>query len=205
MPFEERAGLSPLVHLDDVQLMETYVLASDHAHLAECGQCKARFEELAISLEQMRDDAVSEADSVFTAEKLHEQRDRILRRLERQGHPAEVLPFPSRSTQYPGVHRVLGPARRWIAGAAAAGMAAGLFLGFAMDHRAGSTAGNRIFPPSMGPEAMVWTRADVDGRDEQILSEIEDALMGPRRVLELRALDVMTTPPELQEASLDIR
>ncbi len=39
-------------------------------------------------------------------------------------------------------------------------------------------------------------------RDEQMLTDIEDALTSPsRRVHELRALDAMTTPPELQEAS----
>ena len=38
-------------------------------------------------------------------------------------------------------------------------------------------------------------------KDEQVITEIEDALTGPRRVLELNALDAMTTPAELQEAS----
>ena len=203
MPFEER-----IPHLTDDQLMETYVLASDNDHLAVCRQCRTRFDDLAQALEQIREDAVREADSVFTGERLHDQRERILRRLERLGHPAEVLLFPSRSAPHPVVRRVLGPARRWIAGAAAAGLAAGLFLGFAMDRRAGTfsaRAGNRTLQAPAASEAMAWTRVAADARDEQILSEIEDALVGPRRVLELRALDVMTTPPELQEASLDIR
>lgn len=166
-----------------------------------------RFEneaDLARALEQVREDAVYEADQVFTSEKLHEQRDRILRRLERQGHPAEVLLFPSRAAQYPAVRRVLGPARRWIAGAAAAGLAAGLFLGFAMDRRAGSLAGNRTLQAPDATEALAWARHVSDSRDDQMLTEIEDALVGPRRNLELRDLDVMTTPVELQRASFDI-
>ena len=203
MRFEERAGTSPATHLDDAQLMEAYVLASDHAHLAECAHCKARFEGLGAALEQMREDAVLEADRVFTSEKLHEQRDRILRRLERQGHPAEVLPFPSRSPQYPAVNRVLGPARRWIAGAAAAGLAAGVFLGFAVDHSASMGRGNRMLQAPAIAEAIARTRR-VDPRDEVIMSDIEDALVGPRHVLELQAIDVMTTPADLQRASFDL-
>ncbi|MCM3881905.1 MAG: hypothetical protein ND807_17495 [Vicinamibacterales bacterium] len=185
--------------------MESYVVAGDHQHLSECGQCKARFDDLARALEQIREDAVREADAVFTNDRLHEQRDRILRRLERQGHPAEVLLFPGHSSPNPVVRRVLGPARRWVAGAAAAGLAAGLFLGFAMDRRASSGAASRLLQAPAAAESIARARYVADSRDEQILMEIEDALDGPRRVLELRAIDVMTTPPELQEASLDIR
>jgi hypothetical protein len=191
------------MHLDDAQLMEAYVLASDRAHIAECASCQARFDDLAVALERMREDAVSEADRVFTSEKLHEQRDRILRRLERQGHPAEVLPFPSRSPQYPAVNRVLGPARRWIAGAAAAGLAAGVFLGFAVDHSASVRMGTRMLQPPAITDAMARMHR-ADPRDERILSDIEDALVGPRHVLELQAIDVMTTPADLQRASFDL-
>jgi hypothetical protein len=155
------------------------------------------------TLEQVRDEAIREADAVFTAERLHDQRDRILRRLERLGRPAEVLLFPGRS--HPAVRRVLGPARRWIAGAAAAGLAAGLFLGFAMDRRVTSQAGNRLLQAPAVTEAMAWPRHVSDLGDDEILTEIEDVLAGPRRVMELRALDMMTTPPELREASVDLQ
>jgi hypothetical protein len=195
----------PLPHLGDDHLMECNVLASDHQHLAECGRCKARFDDLARALEQIREDALHEADAVFTNERLHDQRDRILRRIERQGHPAEVLLFPGRAAQHPVVRRVIGPARRWVAGAAAAGLAAGLFLGFAMDRRASAGAADHLLQAPAGAEVIARARYVADSRDEQILWEIEDALAGPRRLLELRAIDVMTTPPELQEASLDIR
>jgi hypothetical protein len=116
-----------------------------------------------------------------------------------------VLLFPSGPAQHAVVRRVLGPARRWVAGAAAAGLAAGLFLGFAMDHRSASQLGDRFLPTAAPAETSARARLVVDSRDEQLLSDIEDSLVGPRRVLELRALDLMTTPPELQEASLDIR
>lgn len=156
------------------------------------------------ALEQVRDEAIREADAVFTADRLHNQRERILRRLERLGHPAEVLLFPGRSS-HPVVRRVLGPARRWVAGAAAAGLAAGLFLGFVMDHRVPSPVGNRVLQAPAITEAMAWPRHTSDLGDDEILTEIEDVLAGPRRVNELRALDIMTTPPELQEASFDLQ
>jgi hypothetical protein len=203
MHFEPRHATRGL-HLSDDQLLESYVLLSDHPHLNDCAQCRARFNELARSLDYMREDAIRDADRVFTGDVLHDQRERIMRRLERQGHPAEVLMFPTRSDQH-AVRRVFGPARRWIAGAAAAGLAAGLFLGFAMDRRSTSRAATRMLQAPTVTEAIARARYVSDPRDEQILIEIEDALVGPRRVIELRALDVLTTPPELQEASLDIR
>ena len=89
--------LSP--HLSDDQLMEAYVLTGEDPHLIACRKCKARFDDLVRALEQVREDAVREADSVFTSEQLHEQRDRIMRRLERHGHPAEVVMFPQRASE----------------------------------------------------------------------------------------------------------
>jgi hypothetical protein len=202
---DDRIALISGPHLSDDQLMETCVLATDNRHLTLCRQCKARFDDLTRVLEQMREDAVREADSVFTPERLHDQRDRILRRLERHGHAADVLRFPHHAHSHQTVRRVLGPARRWVAGAAAAGLAAGLFLGFAMDRRVVSRAAAERLKaaPVALTEAVVWQRP-TDPRDEQLLMEIEDALTGSR-VIELRALDAMTTPPEIQEASFDPR
>lgn len=199
------SGSHPGAHLSDDQLLETYVLAADNRHLAACRQCQARLDDLARTLEQIREDAAREADSVFDAERLHDQRDRILRRLERQSHPAEVLVFPGRSAPQQAVRRVFGPAGRWIAAAAAAGLAAGLFLGFAMDRRVTSRAASRVVQAPVVADARVWPVSTADARNEQMLIEIEDALVGPRHLLELRALDVMTTPPEILEASLDPR
>ena len=121
--------------------METYVLGGDNRHLAACRPCKARFDELVrIACSMMHEAASQEADSAFTADRLHDQRDRIMRRIERHDHPAEVVAFPHQRvpSHVPTVHRMLGPARRWVAGAAAAGLAAGMFLGFAMDRRSTS-------------------------------------------------------------------
>jgi hypothetical protein len=198
MESEERlanltAHVSP--HLSDDQLMESYVLDGENRHLTVCRQCKVRFDDLARALERIREDALREADDVFNAERLHAQRDRVMRRLERHGHPADVVMFPSRAVGHPAV-RIFGPARRWVAAAAAAGLAAGMFLGFEMDRRAPRA--------DIGPAAQASETADAwqaaMARDDQFFIEIDDALMRGRAI-ELRAIDAMTTPVEIREVS----
>ncbi|HKY20729.1 MAG TPA: hypothetical protein VJM31_05865 [Vicinamibacterales bacterium] len=174
--------------------MEIYVLAGEDRHLTICRQCRVRFDELVRALQHMREDGIREADSIFTSERLHDQRDRVMRRLERQGQPAEVVMFPSRSASQPAV-RILGPARRWVAGAAAAGLAAGLFLGFVMDRRTDYAAGASAMRTSAPAAAWQATTA----RDDQFFTELDAALMGSRAV-GLRAIDTMTTPVEIREA-----
>src|SRR5687767_12635400 len=196
MGTKERLGMMQAPHLTDDQLMETYVVAGDDRHLNACRQCKGRYDELVQALEQVREDVVREADHVFTAERLHDQRDRIMRRLERHGHSAEVVMFPTRTASHPAM-RVLGPARRWIAGAAAAGLAAGVFLGFAMDRRTHYIALQQPLPASASAAVAAW---QAEARDDQFFSEIDDALMGSRAI-ELRAIDAMTTPVEIREVS----
>src|SRR5262245_16055672 len=98
MRFENRLGPITGSHLSDDQLMELYVLAGDNTHLDACRQCTTRFDELVRSLQHMHDAALREADGAFTADRLQDQRDRIMRRIERHNHPAEVLAFPQRTT-----------------------------------------------------------------------------------------------------------
>jgi hypothetical protein len=185
-------------HLADDQLVESYVLADENSHIAGCRQCQARYDELVRALHHVREDANREADQVFTSERLHEQRDRILRRIERHDHPGEIVAFPNRTASHPAVQRVLGPARRWIAGAAAAGRAAGMFLGFTMDRRMHETTVTQTTARPASTTAVVWQAAEE--RDSDFFIEIDDALLGSRTV-ELRAIDAMTTPVEIREAS----
>jgi len=203
MRFDNRivnfGGTHVTAHLSDDQLMETCVLAGDNRHLAVCRQCKTRFDELVRSLQQMNEAAVRAADNAFTAERLHDQRDRIMRRIERYDHPAEVVVFPhQRVPSHPAVHRLLGPARRWVAGAAAAGLAAGVFLGFAMDRSSHSRAIDRALQQSNR------TLALQAAADDQFFIEIDEALVGSRaREMrpDLGAIDLMTTPLEIREVS----
>ncbi len=202
MRFEDRIAPIKGAHLSDDQLMETYVLASENQHISACRQCAARLDELVRTLHDMHEAAVREADSAFDADRLHDQRERIMRRIERHDHPAAVVAFPHRTVTHPAVHRLLGPARRWVAGAAAAGLAAGMFLGFAMDRRMHYAAANQALQQSAITRAAAWQIADA--RDEQLLNEVDEALVGSR-VREMRpdlgAIDFMTTPIEIAEVS----
>ena len=185
-------------HLSDDQLMESYVLAGDDRHLAVCRPCKARFDELVRTLQQINEAAVDEADNAFSAERLHDQRDRIMRRIERHDHPAEVVAFPHAGVPaHSSVNRLLGPARRWVAGAAAAGLAAGVFLGFAMDRQV------RIIESAQQSKPAVSLRLQA-AADDQFFMDIDEALIGSR-VREMRpdlsAIDVMTTPLEIRDVS----
>ena len=187
-------------HLSDDELMETCVLDGDNRHLAVCKPCRARFDELVRSLQLMQDAALREADAAFTADRLHDQRDRIMRRIERQDHPAEVVAFPHQRvpSHATTVQRMLGPARRWVAGAAAAGLAAGLFLGFAMDRSSHLRAVDRAMQQSNR------TLALQAAADDQFFIEIDEALVDSRaREMrpDLSAIDVMTTPLEIREVS----
>jgi hypothetical protein len=200
MRFEDRIAPINGSHLSDDQLMETYVLASENQHISVCRQCATRLEELVRTLHDVHEAAAREADSAFDAERLHDQRERIMRRIERHDHPAEVVAFPHRTTTHPTVHRLLGPARRWVAGAAAAGLAAGMFLGFAMDRR-------MHYAQAIQPSAVTRTATALqfaDARDEQLLNEVDEALVGSR-VREMRpdlgAIDLMTTPIDIAEVS----
>jgi hypothetical protein len=203
MRFEDRIAPVKGAHLSDDQLMETYVLAGEDRHLKTCRQCAARFEGLVRTLHDMHEAAVREADGVFDGDRLRDQRERIMRRIERHDHPAEVVAFPNRAATHPVVHRLLGPARRWVAGAAAAGLAAGMFLGFAMDRRMHNAAANQALQQSAAARtAAAWQVADA--HDEELLIEVDEALVGSR-VREMRpdlgAIDVMTTPVEIAEVS----
>jgi hypothetical protein len=187
-------------HLSDDQLMEICVLQTDNRHLSGCQTCTARFEELVRSLQQMHDAAVREADTAFTPERLHDQRDRILRRIERHDHPAEIVAFPQQhAPTHRSVHRMLGPARRWVASAAAAGLAAGVFLGFVMDRSTHFRAIEQAQQTQTIPALALQTVAD-----DQFFTEIEDALIGSRaRDMrpDLSAIDLMTTPLEIRDIS----
>jgi hypothetical protein len=77
-----------------------------------------------------------------------------------------------------------------------------MFLGFAMDRRTHYAAINQAIEQSAAAQAAAaWT---IDPRDDQFLTEVEEALVGSR-VREMRpdlgAIDLMTTPAEIREVS----
>ncbi len=167
-------------------------------HLAACAACENRYREMVEMLDIAGCDAASRADAAFTVERLAHQRDRILRRIDAHGQRARVLSFPVASVdQHAEGHS--RPALRWVAAAALVGLMVGLSAGRVLDDRPASV-------PSAAAPRMAAARLTSDGAirarpvtrstplsDEQFLSELSDAVAGPRTP-ELEALDALTLP-----------
>jgi hypothetical protein len=180
-------------HLNDAALAAIWTDGRPgHPHLDTCGACRARFTEFSAWLENIRVDAVTEADQHFSAERLAAQQAQIFRRLEASERPARVIAFPrfaqpltSRSSH----------ASRWIAAAAAAGLIIGVGVGQLMDLRhsltvAPATQARAAAAPNS--ETRTPRLASVGStRDEAFLSELELSISRDA-VPELRALDAFT-------------
>jgi hypothetical protein len=185
-------------HLDDAALAAIWTDGRpSHPHLDTCAACRVRFSEFSGWLENIRVDAITEADQHFSAERLTAQHAQIFRRLEAAERPARVIAFP-RFTQ-PLTGRS-SHASRWITAAAAAGLIIGVGVGQLMDLRHSLTmpgapaqqaraAVTAPQPPPARTEARVVTVSAT--RDEAFLSEL-DASLSRASVPELRALDAFT-------------
>ena len=115
-------------HLQEDRLFDCYTAAQagelpdprSAAHIADCAECRARYDELVQFMDGLRQEADEDTAAVFTPETLRAQQQHIMRRIEHLGHPARVLSFPGRV-----VRRHFAPtagrfAPRWTAAAAAA-------------------------------------------------------------------------------------
>ena len=119
-------------HLDDAALAEVWTNAvADGSgvlrdpHLSRCAECRVRYASFEASMDEIRAEAIAEADEVFTPERLKTQQSQIFRRLEAAEHPTRIIAFP----KAPATATRPSPFRRWVAGAAAAGLLAGIGLG----------------------------------------------------------------------------
>ncbi len=188
-------------HLVDDQMIAVYVGAEPRFgrrnrtlhHLQTCVSCARRYEALVQQMGDLRDDAVAEADEIFTPGRLEAQRLEILSRLEHAAHPARVIPFPSHST--PNLSIFTGSqVRRWIAAAAAAGLIIGLTLGRMSDlGTPDRNGGLRSNTPVPGPAQAGRPSGDIKPAEEEILSRVEQAQGGDTLVpAELEALGAMT-------------
>ena len=182
-------------HLDDAALAAIWTDGRlSHPHLASCVACRARFADFSTWLENIRVDAITEADEHFSAERLAIQQAQIFRRLEAADRPARVIAFP-RFTQ-PLTSRS-SSASRWIAAAAAAGLIIGVGVGQLMDLRHSLRAPEataiqarvREVPAPGGRDPRIQVASGT--RDEAFLSEL-DASLSRAAVPELRALDAFT-------------
>lgn len=126
-------------HLDDAALAELWTVAASDTqgvtaepHLQHCAECRVRFSAFATWMEDIRDEAVAEAEAAFPAERLAAQQAQIFRRIEAAERPARVIVFPKFPADSTPRH---SPVHRWVAAAAAAGLLVGLGLGQLMDLR----------------------------------------------------------------------
>ena len=175
----------------------------DNRHLAACRQCQARFDELvAFAAARCSDDAAARGrrgihcrPAARSARSHH-----AAHRAARSSGRSRRIPAPARCRRARRVQRMLGPARRWVAGAAAAGLAAGLFLGFAVDRSSHMRAVDQR-------DAAVESARSAAARPPPTIRffiEIDEALVGSRARemrADLSAIDVMTTPLEIREVS----
>jgi len=113
-------------HLSESALVEVWNTGVRPVHLDRCGICAERALEISHWLEDVQTLGRTEAEAVFTPERLNAQRGQILQRLEQLDRPAKVISFPARAARVSDAsdHRRVSPA--WLAAAAAAGLMIGV-------------------------------------------------------------------------------
>jgi hypothetical protein len=174
--------------------LEGTATETEHAHLASCDQCRVRRSRLHGMLHEMHVAADEEVDAIFTPERLAVQQSRILQRIEQDGRPARVITFPAAPAADLRPLRTR-PAGRWIAAAAAAGLAIGLLAGHlahdlpAFGRPARTTIARSTQPLSNTPTTVHAVNATLN--DEEFLGELDSALHGPHLAV-LRPLNELT-------------
>ena len=126
-------------HPDDRQLLDQILTerpspsSTTARHIDRCISCNSRLQDIRSFLDSVTTVERTGFEELFTTPRLHNQRERIKRKLARViGHapPGQIVNFPS--TGIP-VQRQAGRAGPWRA--AALGTAAGLLLGVVASHR----------------------------------------------------------------------
>ena len=202
-------------HLQDERLFDGYLAerVGDTMdppvaeHLADCGECRARYTELVRFMDSVRAEADADTDEVFTPERLRAQQLQIARRIEPLGRAARVIEFPGRFvSRHMNVSRARG-VTRWAYASAAAALVVGVGLGVFYDsgwrsvRRASQTSFsarqlNTARPVSVVPAATSGTAPAREASDEAFLSDLEVALERPHTV-ELQPFDALT--PHVRE------
>jgi hypothetical protein len=166
------------------------------AHVAECDDCAARFATLVTNADALRDAASAAADEVFDDAMLDAQRTRILDRLAHLGQAARVIAFPRRPREV--TMPVASTSRRWVSGAAAAGLIIGLVAGQMLHFLPASTpplrddtvsmqSAERSTRPAIVPASASFPMLS----DDELMEEVERAIEA-RRARSLRAIDAFT-------------
>jgi hypothetical protein len=176
-------------------------------HLHGCEACTWRYTALTAPLQQLRQDASSEADEVFTPGRLAAQRAAIRHRLDEGSGSPRVVAFPG-AAQPARPRLARRPAARWMAGAAAAGLLLGVTAGRLMDLRdTPPTApeprvARSVEPPPVAERPIVTAvTAEFGATELNVLYGYDTAIRRPH-VEELNALDEMTPHPEEMRLAL---
>jgi hypothetical protein len=190
-------------HLSDDQMIAVYVGAEPRfgrrnrtlGHLQACPPCARRYQVFVGQMDDLREEAVAEADEIFTPARLEAQRLQILARLEHAAHPARVIPFPSHSSANLSIFTG-NQVRRWVALAAAACLIIGFTLGRMAPGVSPPPGENRrvVVPLPSGPGPIQTPRpsaADA-ANEEEILSRVEQAQGELQVPAELEALGGIT-------------
>jgi hypothetical protein len=163
-------------------------------HVSSCDECAARFAQLALDAEGLREMAFAQADDVFDDSMLDAQRTRILDKLAHLGQPARVITFPAPARE--AVMPVSSTGRRWISVAAAAGLIIGLVAGQLLhfvpsaplplrDDVAPMQSADRSASPG------IISVSSPSLSDDELMEEVEAAVQ-LRRAQSLRAIDALT-------------
>ncbi|HUR21935.1 MAG TPA: hypothetical protein VMZ90_14060 [Vicinamibacterales bacterium] len=161
-------------HLSESALVEVWNTGVRPVHLDRCDICAERALEISHWLEDVKDLGRTDADAIFTGERLTAQRGQILSRLEQLDRPAKVISFPARKTRVAdaGEGRRVSPG--WLAAAAAAGLTVGV-ISVELSHSLmsgqapGTVAGGTV--PQPGPE--LTTAADASALFDDPYSQTE--------------------------------
>jgi len=182
-------------HLSDHRLIEVSFdvvpTAAENVHFDTCDRCSARRSRLEQLLREISDGASAEADELFPPERLATHRARILQRIDQHSRPGRLIAFPAPRISGARPLRTR-PAARWIAGAAAAGLAVGMLAGHLVRDLPGSRPAPRAaaIRTPVHPTSQPAFRAAILS-DEEVLGQIESALDGPDLAV-LRPLDDLT-------------
>jgi len=204
-------------HLHDDRLVECYFAdrrgepldPPSAEHLVDCEACGTRYVVLVTFLDDVRTESDAECDAVFTPDRLRQQQDQILKRLEHASRSARVISFPGQVGSHPSI--VSGRvAPRWLAAAAAAGLFVGVAVGGTILHPVGqrSIAPMRVAAgpaaARLAPSPAVLVNAPASGADsiddDAFLMQLEFALERPH-TQELQPFDALT--PHVREIGVN--
>lgn len=116
----------------------------------------------------------AEADVVFTDERLARQRTSILRRIDEETRPGQIIVFPH--TQPSRAALRARPGMRWIAGAAAAGLLIGVVAGHFVHDLEGGGEDRRSPAVASGVAAPRLQAGSTAISEEEFLGRLEIAL-----------------------------